>query len=318
MPQLTNTELNNYVDRIKLNQLKKSSYASQIDNLIKNVRNAINETHNTKVTRAIRVGSWKKGTALAPKGDYPLDVDIVFFTEIESGRTLDAERLREEVISVLCNAYPNKDKSDFTNGSKTVGVVFRGSGLEVDIVPFVPDSNNSMYGRQPQKKLNSDSFRTSVDGQLEFISKVKELNSCFVPTVRILKNWRNYKELELPSFSIELIVAHLLESNNIRDPQIINNLMIYFFEILGGTRTVEIFFPNAIGYCSDDLPWIADPTNNENNTLSCVSSLEWADIASESEIAYETIIYAQTLSNKNSTIGLWKEILGPTFSIDEV
>ena len=73
----TNQQLNNYVNRIKLTQEQKSSYSQQIDNMKDNVLKAINGLENTKVTKVKRAGSWKKGTALAPTGDYPLDIDMV-------------------------------------------------------------------------------------------------------------------------------------------------------------------------------------------------------------------------------------------------
>ena len=66
--QYTNQQLINFVNRIKLTQEQKSSYTNQIDNLKDNVLKAVNGMENTKVTRVRRAGSWKKGTALAPKG----------------------------------------------------------------------------------------------------------------------------------------------------------------------------------------------------------------------------------------------------------
>ena len=75
-------------------------------------------------------------------------------------------------------------------GKKTIGIVFRGSGLEVDIVPFIPEKGNTTYGRQPEKKLNSGEFKTSVDKQLDFTKKIKSKCSNFTSVVRILKSWR--------------------------------------------------------------------------------------------------------------------------------
>ena len=265
--EYTNQQLNNYVNRIKLTQEKKSSYTNQVDNLKDNVLKAVNGMENTKVTNVKRVGSWKKGTALAPKGDYPLDIDMVFYLDLEEDTSFDAEELREEIIDVLCEAYPNKERSDFTDGKKTIGVVFRGSGLEVDIVPFIPEKGNTTYGRQPEKKLNSGEFKTSVDKQLDFTRKIKDKNSNFTSIVRILKSWRNYKELELSSFSIELLVAYLIEEKRISNSSI-NQAIITFFEFLGSDNSVEVYFSDAIGPQKGSTPWIADPTNNENTIRS--------------------------------------------------
>ncbi len=311
--EYTNQQLNNYVNRIKLTQEQKTSYADQIDNLKETVIQAINGMENTRVTRARRAGSWKKGTALAPKGDYPLDVDMVFFLDVEEDTSFDAEELREEIIKVLCDAYPNKERSDFTDGQKTIGVVFRGSGLEVDIVPFIPERGNTTYGRQPRKRLNSGEFKTSVDKQSDFISDIKDKCSNFTSIVRILKSWRNYQELELSSFSIELAVAHLIKEGRISASSI-NQAVITFFESFGNGNPIKVYFSGAIGPKTGRAPWIADPTNNENNTVS-LSDSEWGEVVEEAERGFDTISYAQTVREAGITLDLWKEIFGPSFNI---
>ena len=313
--EYTNQQLTNYVNQIKLTQEKKSSYAQQIDSLKDNVLDAVNGMENTKVMKVRRAGSWKKGTALAPKGDYPLDIDMVFYLDIEDDTSFDAEDLRDEIIDVLCEAYPNKERSDFTDGQKTIGVVFRGSGLEVDIVPFIPEKGNTTYGRQPRKKLNSGEFKTSVDKQLDFISKVKGKCSNFTSIVRLLKSWRNYKELKLASFSIELAVAHLIEDGRISASSI-NQAIITFFEFFGNGNPVQVYFPDAIGRIPTSTPWIADPTNNKNNTVR-LSGSEWNELIEVAEHGFETISYAQTVKEDGKTLNLWKEIFGRSFNVQE-
>ncbi len=313
--EYTNQQLNNYVSRIKLTQDKKSSYGNQVDSLKNNVLKAIKDMNNTKVTKVKRAGSWKKGTALAPKGEYPLDIDMVFYLEIEESTTFDAEELRDGIINVLCKAYPNKEKSDFTDGNKTIGVVFRGSGLEVDIVPFIPEKGNTTYGRQPRKKINSGEFKTSVDKQLDFISQIKSKCANFTSIVRILKSWRNYKEIELSSFSIELAVAHLIETGRISGSSI-NQAVITFFEFFGNGNPVNVYFSGAIGLKTGSPPWIADPTNNENNTVR-LSNSEWNEVIEVAELGFGTISYAQAVRETGKTLNLWKEIFGPNFNVRE-
>ena len=313
--EYTNQKLNNYVDRIKLSREKMSSYANQIDNLKDNVVSAVNGMENTKVTKVRRAGSWKKGTALAPKGDYPLDIDMVFYLGLDEDTSFDAEVLRKEVMDVLCKAYPQKERGDFTEGEKTIGVVFRGSGLEIDIVPFVPGKGNTTYGRQPHKKLNSGDFKTSVDKQLDFIREIKDEHTNFTSIVRILKSWRNYQELELSSFSIELAVANLLIKGR-TSASSMNQAVISFFEFFGNGTPVQVYFPGAIGERDGSAPWIADPTNNENNTVR-LSRAEWNEVVEASENAFETLFYAQTVLETGITLDLWKEVFGPSFNVQE-
>ena len=311
--EYTNQQLTNYVDRIKLSRQKMSSYSSQVDNLKDNVVGAVNGMENTKVKKVRRAGSWKKGTALAPRADYPLDIDMVFYLELDEDTSFDAEELRKEVIDVLCNAYPRKEKGDFSEGEKTIGVVFRGSGLEVDIVPFIPGKGNTTYGRQPHKRLNSGDFKTSVDKQLDFIRDITNKHTHFASLVRILKSWRDYQELELSSFSIELAVAKLLMEGKTSGASV-NQAIINFFEFFGNGNSVRIFFAGAIGERNSSAPWIADPTNNENNTIR-LSRVEWDEVIEAAENAFETLSYAGTVQEAGRTLDLWKEIFGPNFNI---
>ena len=311
----TNQQLINYVNRIKLTQEKKSSYTQQIDSLKDKVLKAINGMENTKVTKVKRAGSWKKGTALAPKEYHPLDIDMIFYLDIEDDTSFDAEELRDEIIDVLYEAYPNKKRSDFTDSQKTIGVVFRGSGLEVDIVPFIPEKGNTTYGRQPRKKLNSGEFKTSIDKQLDFVGKIKGKCLNFTSIVRLLKSWRNYQELELSSFSIELAVAHLIEEDRISASSI-NRAITTFFEFFGNDNAVQVFSPGAIGPKASTSPWIADPTNNENNTVR-LSDSEWNEVTEAAELGFETISYAQKVKETGKTLNLWKEVFGPSFNVQE-
>ena len=93
--------------------------------------NAIGEIEGIKLIKVKRAGSWKKGTALAPRGEYALDIDMVFFVEKEDGYEFDAEDIRSDLIDILCAAYPNKRREDFNNGKKTVGVVFKERGWKL-------------------------------------------------------------------------------------------------------------------------------------------------------------------------------------------
>ncbi len=313
--EYSNEQLLNYVNRIKLSQQQKSSFVNQIDNLKEKATKAINKMDNTKVTNVKRAGSWKKGTALAPNASQSIDIDMVFFLDVDDNLSFDAQELRDDIIEVLCEAYPNKHKSDFNSGQKTIGIVFRSSGLEVDIVPFIPERGNTTYGRQPRKKLNSGEFKTSVDKQLEFIRKIKIKYPNFKHVVRILKSWKNYKELELSSFSIELVVAYLISTGGISGSSI-NEAIINFFVFLRKDKALQVYFTDAIGKKSSTSPWIADPTNNENNTIQ-MTNYEWEEVVEMAENSFETISYALIVQEKYLTLNLWREVFGPSFNIEE-
>ena len=308
--KLTDQQILNFIARIKLSQEKKANYTGQIDGVKDNVRRAINGMQNTRVTKVKRAGSWKKGTALRPWGDNPLDVDMVFFIDVGEKTNFDAEELRAEIIEVLRNAYPNKAAEDFTDGRKTVGIVFRGTGLEIDIVPFIPDRENSSYGRQPRKKLHAGEFRTSVDKQLQFISDVRQKWSSFTSVVRMIKWWRNQEELGLPSFAVELLFARLFIDGVVGDKggYGIESAIIGFFEFVSANPDMRVQFPRAVGVLPSENPVVADPTNNANNVLANLSGSEWHEIVQKANTAFETVSYARAVSGNEKTANLWREV----------
>ena len=310
--ELTNKQILNFVDSIKLSRKKKQEYNDQIDSLKKRVVDAINGMDNTKVKAVRRAGSWKKDTALSPRGDaLSLDVDLVFFVEVDEGTKFDSEELRNEIIAVLQRAYPNKSGEDFKNGEKTVGIVFRGSGLEVDIVPFIPNKRDPSYGRQPRKELKSGDFKTSVEKQLKFISSIKDRWALFVPAVLMVKLWKNMEELDdMPSFAVELLFAHLIISGRIGSGVTIEDSLINFFEFVSANPHMRIGFPDAIGSlpASSGMPIIADPTNNANNVLEKVGMTGWSEIVDKANSAFETLSYAQKVGEQGKTLGLWREV----------
>ena len=315
---LTNQEILNFVGRIKLPPEKKDACIRQVDALTAKVEEAIRNAPNTKVIKVIQAGSLKKGTALKPWGDNPLDVDMVFFVGVDDHMKFDAEELRREIIAVLRAAYPNKQSGDFTNGKKTVGIVFRGSGLEVDIVPFIPDGGNSPYGRQPRKKLYSDKdgVRTSVKMQLDFIINAKRQWASFAPAVRMVKWWRSRKELEFPSFAVELLFVHLLGVGRIEAEAKIERALMEFFEFVSANPNMRIGFSGAVGSLPSGSPIVADPTNNANNVLANVNSDEWTEVVREANAAFERIHHAMVVDGKIRTVDIWREIFDE-FNIQE-
>ncbi|MDE0408604.1 MAG: CBASS oligonucleotide cyclase [Alphaproteobacteria bacterium] len=309
--EYSNSELTRFVNRIKLSEEKKRSYSGQIDNLKDQVVAAIDKISGIRLLKVKRSGSWKKGTALAPRGTNPLDIDMVFFIEKEDGYKFDAEAIRKDLIDILCAAYPNKSSDDFTNGKKTIGVVFRGSGLEVDIVPFIPEGAGSDYGLQPEKTLNSGTISTSIAKQLEFSRDLRRDNREYPSIVRILKHWRNEKELNLPSFALEILVGKAIYMQEITGTSISDGTA-RIFEWLGRGDDLHITFGKR-GRSGSERPWISDPANDSNNVVARALA-SWSEIEEEAEKAWETLIYARTVEGEGRTRDLWKEVMGPRFN----
>lgn len=313
--KLNNTELNNYIGRVKLSRENKRKYKKQIDYLITEIRKSIHEDTNSKVKKVLQSGSWRKGTILRPRDGIDLDIDLVFFMEMGSQK--EVNRLLDMIIDFLQKTYPNKDQSDFQKSKKSVNVVFRNSGLNVDIVPVIPIDETDDYVWQPEDGGKGE-FITSINQQLAFNRDVKVNDPNYTAVVRMIKKWKKEKELRISSFAIELIAAHLNEIRNVAEN--IEDSVIRFFELLSrdGFWNDPVTFEGAVNNTSftDSPVYVADPSNNENNVMERVSQEDWDEIVEEATAAFETLTWAQTKRSEPETLKLWKQVFGSTFNID--
>ncbi len=326
--KLTNTQLQNFIGRIKLKKEHMPKFRDQLDNLKRRLDDKIrgDSRNGLKVTKFLIAGSWKKGTILRHTGDHPIDIDLVLFVEGDENVKNDLKKLHDFVVTYLEEIYPSKDINkhvDAEGNTKSITITFVGTGLEVDIVPVVPVSSPADYVWQPQRG-GGGKYITSVNKQLEFASDRKTKNPSYTAIVRALKWWRNYKELcpddnepGLSSFSIELILAYLdinkgVESN-------IEEGLIRFFHFVSTSGFPIVKFNQAINKVPafDTHIYIADPTNNENNTAKRIDKTKWNEIVLEATDAFESLNIAQSKNFEGDTIAEWKRVFGPAFNITE-
>ena len=118
------------------------------------------------------------------------------------------ESLSSDIYDLLVELYPNKAVEDFEIQKKAATVVFKGSGLAVDIVPVIEITDQPGYGYQ--FGTDGSKMKTCAPCQIEFVRTRKNSDSDYRTLVRLGKKWRNYKEIDgLKSFHIELILAYL-------------------------------------------------------------------------------------------------------------
>src|SRR5437773_134627 len=195
---------------LKLPQGKRREFLAQVDNLIEGLTRAAEKDSVINIRKFLKTGSLRKGTVLRPRGDFEVDADIAVFLNPDGLSQFDLASLHHRIRLLLCAAYPQKKEEDFTVQPRTLGIVFRVSGMEVDLVPVLPIEGPGDYGWQPSSQ-GEPPVKTSVAKQLEFIRTRKEKYARFTALVRMLKHWRNHQELDdtLRSFTIELIVSYL-------------------------------------------------------------------------------------------------------------
>ena len=193
---LNNAELLYYdANILRLPADKRKEYHAQVDRLIAELSRSIRDKTTIKITKVVKAGSFAKFTILRKTSTDPVDVDVVFYI---SGKSVDTETLQtlnDTIYKLLIEIYPNKDVEDFEIQRKAATVSFVGSGLSVDVVPVIEDSNKPGYGWQFDLQDGS-AMQTCAPCQIQFVRDRKDKDKDFRTLVRLAKKWRNHAELK--------------------------------------------------------------------------------------------------------------------------
>jgi hypothetical protein len=318
--ELSDAQLGYFVDNcLKLPKGRREEFLSQVDNLIEVFSRKAAADPVVNIQKFLKTGSLRKGTVLRPRADFGVDADIAVFLNTNRVSKFDLKSLHDRIRRLLRAAYPQKTDGDFTVQPRTLGIVFRVSGMEVDLVPILPIDEPGDYGWQPSS-LGEDPVKTSVTKQLEFIRARKEAYVRFTALVRLLKHWRNHQELDesLRSFTIELIVSHLQDTEGA--PISLEEGLLRFFLCIAQTRLKSPIVFAECGKVSSlpkDRVVILDPVNAANNVAHRITDADCEEIVTKATDAWETITAARNNNYKGETLELWKDVFGRSFVIEE-
>ncbi|MBI3001928.1 MAG: nucleotidyltransferase [Deltaproteobacteria bacterium] len=318
--ELTDSQLGYFVDNcLKLPKGKRSELLGQVDNLISVFTATAKKDPVINIRKFLKTGSLWKGTVLRPRGNFGVDADIAVFLNTDGANELDLASLHHRLRLLLCAAYPQKKPEDFTVQPRTLGVVFRVSGMDVDLVPIIPIEGPGDYGWQPSSQ-GDPPVKTSVTKQLEFIRARKDGYLLFTALVRLLKYWRNHQELDqtLRSFMIDLIVSHLQDAGG-TPPSLEDGLLRFFLYVAQSElRDPIVFRENGkVTSLPKDPVVILDPVNADNNVARRLTDLDRGEIVTKATEAWERLTAARNNNFKGETLEYWKEVFGRSFVIGE-
>jgi len=313
--ELTDTDLAWFVDnRLRLPAGSRDKFLAQVDSLIRLFSAAAAGDPSLKIAGFRKTGSLVKDTVLRPGDGVSVDADVAVFLGSD-GAYGDLASLHSRIRKLLISIYPTKRPEDFTVQSRTLGIVYRGSGLEVDLVPVIPIGGE--YCLQPSFE-GRPFLKTSISGQLDFIAKRKEADSRFTHLVRMLKHWRNEQDLEgLGSYLIELLVSHLQDREG---PALsLETGLLRFFLFIAQTKLLEpVVFPYGWApSLPESRPIVLDPVNPQNNVAERMTSAEWTEILGRAREALEALTTARRNGYKGETVEFWKGVFGRSFGIGE-
>src|SRR4029077_8505813 len=142
--------------------------------------------------------SLAKGTALRSLND----IDVAcYISGAEAPQEVNA--LRDYLAGRLAKGFPNFSPDQVKPQTYSVTVSFKGSGLDVDVVPILYDDDPEWYGNLVSQEDGSF-LKTSIPRHLEFCRKRKDKHEYdFAQIARLIKFWGRKLKQENPEFRLK-------------------------------------------------------------------------------------------------------------------
>lgn len=305
-------------DKVNLPKDWADDYRAQARRLRERLENYLDEHPDFSLKRMQVSGSLAKGTALRSLND----IDVACYV---SGA--DAPHKVSELLDYIAvrlrKAFPNFSPDQVQPQTYSVTVSFKGSGLDVDIVPILYDGDPQWYGNLVSQD-DGTFLKTSIPLHLEFCAKRKKAQEKhFAQVVRLVKFWARRMKAEqdgfrFKSFMIELILARLCDEG--LDFSDYPDGLQHFFSYVAKSRLREKivfadYYPPARAGSFVEPVQIIDPVNELNNVSRLYTSANAAaiiDAALDAGDAIDAALYAPT---KQETVYYWQKVFGPSFQV---
>lgn len=305
-------------ERVNLPRDKAEEYRAQARRLREKLEGYIGEHPDFTLRRMQLSGSLAKGTALRSLND----IDVAcYISGADAPHSVAA--LLEYLAERLRKAFPNFSPDQVKPQTYSVTVSFRGSGLDVDVVPILYEGDPNWYGNLVSQDDGSF-LKTSIPLHLDFVSRRKKAQEKhFAQVVRLLKYWARRRKQEqdgfrFKSFMVELILAKLCDDGlNLSDyPEAMQHFFTYI--AISGMRE-QISFPDYYPRSQIDAftepMQIIDPVNSQNNVSCLYTSTQREEIVDAALEAGDAIDAALAAPTKQLTVGYWQKVFGSTFQI---
>lgn len=316
--QVTDSDIASFLDdKVNLKRDDLKAYRSQATNLIENLEKYLKEKKDFGLRKMLHAGSCAKGTATSTTSDLDVAVYLTPERERESISKI-LQYVQELLIEAMAKYGMTSDQ--FTLGDHCVRVIYKGSKVEVDVVPIIPIDGFEKHGRGwlAHRNLTDDWLETSPKQHLEFVRARKDSFERFAPFIRLTKWWKNQCDAPLKSFAIELIWAHLLDNEEIPDSYC-NGLPSFFRYILKTGLKERVAFseyypPSELPKTDTDSVNIYDPVNPKNNVTKKITESDRETIIKKAQEAMNVLMMATCAPSKAKAIELWRRLLGSSFN----
>ena len=307
-------------DKVNLKEDFVKKYREQVNNLREGLESYIVEHPDYDLVKMLHSGSVAKGTALKTLDDMDVAVYLKQSSEIND------EDLLNWLIGRLKEVYPKLKPEQFScpPGSHCVTVLFKGSGLKVDVVPVIYEGDSEDYGYLLTKDTGNRVL-TNIPYHLEFIRKRKENNpQHFSQVVRFLKWWVREQKIKDSSFScksfmIELLCAHLVDNGlDISDyPRALQKIFAYIHQSGLKERVSfdDYYNKSALPTSTEDVIEFFDPVNPVNNVASKYSDEDRLKIVNAARDAVDALAEAHFATTQSRAVEMYQVVFGQSFQI---
>ena len=305
-------------DRVNLPRDKASEYRAQARRLRERLDGYLSEHPEFTLKKMLLSGSLAKGTALRSLND--IDVACYISGADTHG---DVAELLEYLAERLRKAFPNFSSDQVRPQTYSVTVSFRGTGLDVDVVPILYDGDPQWYGNLVSQDDGSY-LKTSIPLHLQFTDKRKQAQKQhFTQVVRLIKFWvgnikREHKNFRFKSFMVEMILSYLCDRGlDFSDyPEALQHFFTYIAR--SNLREKIVFTDHCetseVGPFSDRVQ-IIDPVNPKNNVSQLYNIEHVNAIVNAALDAGDAIDSALIAPTKQETIRYWRRVFGPSFQV---
>lgn len=304
-------------EKVNLPKDKADEYRAQARRLREKLENYLSEHPDFSLRKMLLSGSLAKGTALRSLND----IDIACYISGADAPT-DVATLLEYLAERLRKAFPNFSPDQVKPQTYSVTVSFRGSGLDVDVVPILYDGDPQWYGNLVSQD-DSSFLDTSIPLHLEFTRRRKGVQEThFAQVARLIKLWiRNLKreqDFRFKSFMVELILAHLCDQGlDFSDyPEALQHFFTYVARSNLRERIVfaDYYKPSAVGSFSERVQ-IIDPVNAKNNVSRLYTHAQADAIVDAALDAGDAVDAALAAPTKQETVYYWQKVFGSGFQV---
>ena len=303
-------------DKVNLPKEKADEYRAQARRLREKLEGYLSEHPDFTLKKMLLSGSLAKGTALRSLND----IDVAcYISGAEAPK--DVQALLAYLAERLRKAFPNFSPDQVQPQTYSVTVSFRGTGLDVDVVPILYDGDAQWYGNLVSQDDGSF-LKTSIPLHLDFAAKRKRAQEKhFAQVVRLAKFWARRMKQEregfrFKSFMIEMILAKLSDDGlDFSDyPEALQHVFTYIARTNFRQRIVFTdYYPAAsVGTFSDTVQ-IIDPVNAANNVARLYTVANADAIVEAALDAGDAIDSALRAPTKQQTVAYWQKVFGSSF-----